>query len=174
LKGTKDLYAVIPRATNCYKLQGGGTGYVHGGTSLQEVVIPLIKFKSDKNSSKSRGAKKVNVGLTSLSKRLTNVITHLSFFQYEVVEEKVLPIRLKAYFIDDNGERISNENIIIAESTSINPEDRTYKEKFTLKNMQYDKTKEYYLVLEDEEEMVNNSHAKIPFSIDLVFGGIKF
>lgn len=60
------------------------------------------------------GTKKVNVGLTSLSKRLTNVITYLTFFQYEVVEEKVLPIKLKAYFIDNKGERISNENIIIS------------------------------------------------------------
>lgn len=174
LKGTSERYAVIPRITNCYKVQGAGSSYVHGGTSLQEVVVPVIKFKSDKNSTKSQAAKKVSISLTNLARRLTSVITHLSFFQNEKVEDKLLPIRIKAYFIDDTGGRISNENIIIAESTSINPEDRTYKEKFTLKNIPYDKTKEYYLVLEDEEEMVNKIIEKIPFTIDLVFGGIKF
>ncbi len=175
LKGVSDsIYVVIPRATSCFKVQGSGSGYVHGGASLQEVVIPVIKFKSDKNATTSKGAKKVTISLTNLSRRLTNVITYLTFFQNERVEEKVLPMRLKVYFVDDKGERISNENIIIAESTSINPEDRTYKEKFTLKNIPYDKTKEYYLILEDEGEMVNKVHDRIPFTIDLVFGGIKF
>ena len=169
------IKAIIPRGANCFKIQGSGTNYVHGGTSLQEVVIPVIKFKSDKNSSKSMGAKKVTVSLTSLSRKITSVITYLSFFQNEKVKEKILPLRVTAYFADDKGNRISNENIIIAESTDLNPTLRTYKEKFTLKDMPYDKSKEYYLILKDEEELVNKEIDRIPFTIDLVFGGsIKF
>jgi len=174
-KALEDIQAVTPRAANCYKIQGSGTGYVHGGTSLQEVVVPVIKFKSDKNSSKSMGAKKVSLSLTNISRKITSIITYLSFFQNEKVEEKVLPLRAKAYFCDDKGERVSNENIIIAESTSINPADRTYKEKFTFKNIQFDKSKEYLLVIEDDDELVTKELDRIPFIIDLVFGGgIKF
>ncbi|ANY65660.1 TIGR02687 family protein [Paenibacillus sp. BIHB 4019] len=170
-KEASGLYAVVPRATNCFKVQGAGSGYVHGGTSLQEITVPIIRFKSDKNLRGSMGAKKVSLGLTNLSRKITSVITHLTFFQNEPVDEKNLPIRVTAYFADAVGNRISNENIIIADSTSGKPEERSYKEKFTLKDMAYDKSKEYYLVLLDEEETVNKEIEKIPFVIDLVFGG---
>ena len=53
--------------------------------------------------------------------------------------------------MDKEGNRISNENIIIADSRSNNPEDRTFREKFTLRDMAYDKNKEYYLILDDED-----------------------
>lgn len=157
--------------TNCFKVQGSGSCYVHGGTSLQEVVISVIRFKSDKNLSRSMSAKKVSLSLTNLSRKITSVITHLTFFQNDPVGEKLLPLRVTAYFADEAGNRISNENIIIAESTSGNPGERTYKEKFTLKDMAYDKAQEYYLILKDEDELVNREYARIPFVIDLVFGG---
>ncbi len=174
-KGTNDLTVITPRSSNCFKVKGGGVCYVHGGSSLQEVVIPVIKFKSDKNMQKSLGARRVSIGLTNLSRKITSIITYLTFFQNEKVDEKVLQSRIKLYFEDSDGNRVSNENIIIADSTSSNPPDRTYKEKFTLKDIHYDKTKEYYLVINNEDETVNKECARIPFIIDLVFGGgIKF
>lgn len=169
-KSESGLYALIPRVTNCFKVQGAGSCYVHGGTSLQEVVVPVLRFKSDKNQNRSMGAKKVSLGLTNLSRKITSVITHLTFFQNEPVDEKNLALRLTAYFVDEAGNRISNENIIIAESGSVKPDERTYKEKFTLKYMAYDKGKSYYLVLKDEDELVHSEIARIPFIIDLVFG----
>lgn len=174
-KNSNGMYAILPRITNCFKLQGSGSGYVHGGSSLQEVVIPVIRFKSDKNTGRSKSAKKVTFGLTNLSRKVTSVITHLTFFQAEPVDDKNLPLRVTAYFADESGNRISNENIIIADSSSNKLEERVYKEKFTLKHMAYDKGTAYYLILKDEDELVNNELEKIPFVIDLVFGGsIKF
>ena len=169
------MYAILPRITNCFKVQGAGTRYVHGGTTLQEIVIPVIRFKSDKNLSRSMSATKVSLGLTNLSRKITSVITHFTFFQNVPVDEKHLPLRVAAYFVDEAGNRISNENIIIAESRSKNPEERTYKEKFTLKDMAYDKSTTYYFILKDEDELVGSEIDKIPFVIDLVFGGsIRF
>ena len=174
-KNHNGIYAILPRITNCFKVQGSGTRYVHGGTALQEVVIPVIRFKSDKNLTRSMSARKVSLGLTNLSRKITSVITHFTFFQNEPVDEKHLPLRVTAYFADEKGNRISNENIIIAESASNKPEERTYKEKFTLKDMAYDKGATYYLILKDEDELVNTELDKIPFVIDLVFGGsIRF
>ena len=41
--------------------------------------------------------------------------------------------------------------------------------------MAYDKGATYYLILKDEDEIVNTKLEKIPFVIDLVFGGsIRF
>ena len=170
-KNSNGMYAILPRITNCFKLRGAGSRYVHGGATLQEVVIPVIRFKSDKNEKRSKEAKKVSLGLTNLSRKVTSIVTHLSFYQNEPVDDKHLPIRVTAYFVDESGNRISNENIIIADSTSDVPEQRVYKEKFTLKDMAYKKGASYFLVLKDEEETVNTEIDKIPFVIDLVFGG---
>lgn len=163
------LEAVIPKGANCFKVSGTGNNYVHGGASLQEIVIPVVKFKSDRSSNDKLKVKKVSVSLTSLTRKITSMITYLEFFQNEVVEDKWISIRLKAYFADEEGNRISNENIIIADSRSKEFADRTFKEKFTLKSGKYDKTKPYYLILADEEEKIDDGIQKIKFNIDLIF-----
>lgn len=162
-----DLKVVVPRGVNIFKVQGAGVNYLHGGASLQEVVIPVIKFKNDRSKSDALAVKKVDVKLTNISRKITNRITYLEFFQAQKVEDKYVPIRLKIYFADEEGHRISNENIIIADSRSARPQERTFREKFTLRDIPYDKGKKYYLVLEDEEETVEKIYQKIPFVIDL-------
>lgn len=162
-----DYKVTIPRGVNRFKVQGAGANYVHGGAALQEVVVPVVKFKNDRSKSDKNVVKKVDVKLTNISRKITNSITYLEFFQTEKVEDKRVPLRLKLYLIDEEGNRISNENIIIADSKSSKPEDRTYREKFTLRDVKYDKNKKYYLVLEDEEETVEKIYEKIPFVIDI-------
>lgn len=169
LGGESKIKALIPKGVNCFKVQGRGSNYVHGGASLQEIVVPVLKFKNDRSKSDKLEVKKVDVKLTNISRKITNSITYLEFFQTEKVADKQIPRRLKLFFADEAGNRISNENIIIADSRSCKPEDRTYREKFTLKDMPYDKAKEYYLILEDEEETVEKVYEKIPFVIDLAF-----
>ncbi|CUB36092.1 BREX-1 system phosphatase PglZ type A [Bacillus cereus] len=160
-------YVKVPRGANRFAVQGTGANYVHGGAMLQEIVVPVIKFKNDRSKSSKNDVRKVEVKLTSLTRKITNSITYLEFFQTEKIEDKKTPLRLKVYFTDEEGNRISNENIIIADSQSSKPEDRTFKEKFVLKSMTYDKTKKYYLVLEDEEEAVENIYEKVAFTIDI-------
>ena len=165
-KNTK-LMAIVPRGVNIFKVQGAGANYIHGGASLQEIVIPVIKFKNDRSKSDALSVKKVDVKLTSIFRKITNRITYLEFFQTEKVENKRVPIRLKLYFTDEEDNKISNENIIIADSRSAKPEERTFREKFTLRDLPYDKGKQYYLVMEDEEETVEKVYQKIPFIVDL-------
>lgn len=161
------LSAIVPKGVNIFKVQGAGANYIHGGASLQEVVIPVIKFKNDRSKSDALSVKKVDVKLTSIFRKITNRITYLEFFQAEKVENKRVPIRLKLYLTDEEGNKISNENIIIADSRSVKPEERTFREKFTLRDLPYDKGKQYYLVMEDEEETVEREYQRIPFIIDL-------
>lgn len=161
------LEALVPKGMIRYKVQGPGANYVHGGASLQEIIVPVIKFKNIRKD--EYRASKVEVKLTNISRKITNRITYLEFFQTDLVEDKKIPLKLKLYFVDKEGNRISNENIIIADSRSKNPGDRTYREKFTLRDMAYDKNKEYYLILEDEDEAVEKIYERIPFIIDLLF-----
>ncbi|WP_322384301.1 hypothetical protein, partial [Clostridium perfringens] len=58
------------------------------------------------------------------------------------------------------------ENTIIGDSKSENPIERSYREKFVLKSIPYDKRKQYYLVIEDEDDSSLQCE-KIPFNIDI-------
>ena len=162
-----DFKVVVPRGVNTFQTSGPGYNYVHGGASLQEIVIPVIKFKNDRSDSDKNVVKKVDVKLTNISRKITNSIFTLEFFQTEKVADKVVPRRLNIYFVDKEGNKISNENIVIADSNSDKPEDRTYKEKFTLKNQEYKRDENYYLIMEDGEESVEKEYDKIAFKISL-------
>lgn len=169
-----NLNFTTPRGVNRFKVQGAGANYVHGGTSLQEIIIPVIKFKNDRSKSSKNEVKKVDVKLTSITRKITNTISYLEFFQTEKIEDKRVPLRLKVYFVDEEGNRISNENIIIADSKSETYEERSFREKFVLKNRKYDKINKYYLVMEDEEETVEKIYEKIPFIIDIAISNDDF
>jgi len=129
----------------------------------------VVCFKNERGKS-AKKVKKVMVTLTSITRKITNTITYLEFFQTEKVADKIVPCRLIVYLTDEEGNRISNENIIIADSRSDDPLERKFREKFVLKGMQYDKSKRYYLILEDEEETVTTINEGIPFTVDLAIG----
>lgn len=160
-----ELDVIVPKGVTRFPIQGAGANFVHGGASLQEIVIPVVKFKNIRNNEFK--SSKVEVKLTNISRKVTNRVTYLEFFQIEKVENKRIPISLKVYFADEDGNIISNTNIIIADSRSSNPTDRTFREKFTLKNKSYDKSKKYYLIMEDEDDSTKEIYNRIPFNIDL-------
>jgi len=61
------LKYISPRGVNRFKVQGTGANYVHGGTSLQEILIPVVKFKNDRSKAGKNEVKKVDVKLTSIT-----------------------------------------------------------------------------------------------------------
>lgn len=165
IKTTNPIQVVVPKGTIRFKTQGEGGNFVHGGAMLQEIVVPVIEY-FDKRSDEFK-AKKVNVQMTSITRKLTNRISYLDFIQTESVSEKKLPLNLKLFIVDESDNRISNEVMIIADRDSSDPKDRNFREKFVLKDLQYKKEDTYYLVFEDDEETINPVLNKIPFTIDL-------
>ena len=161
-----DKYVITPKGTSRFKVQGAGANYVHGGAMPQEIIVPVIKFKNDRSTSSLNDIRKVKISLTSLTRKITNPIVFLEFFQDEKIQDKVISQRIRCYFEDEEGNRISNENIIIGDSRSENPKERSYREKFVLKSMPYDKKKQYFLVMQDDEDP-NGDYDKIPFNIDI-------
>lgn len=166
IKNEQQLTAYVPKSTIRFKIQGSGVNFVHGGASLQEVVVPLIHFKNiRRGQANSREIVKVDIKLTNTTRKITNSLFHLSFFQTEKVEEKVVPRSVLIYMADEGGSVISNEETIIGDRTSDNPEDRTFKLRFVLKSIQYDKSKDYYLIVKDTETGVITD--RIVFTINL-------
>ena len=159
-------YVITPNGTSRFKVQGAGANYVHGGAMLQEIVVPVIRFKNDRSTSSVNDIRKVKVSLTSINRKVTNPITFLEFFQDEKLQDKVIGKKIRTYFEDEEGNKISNIKTIIADSRSENPTDRTYRIEFVLESRPYDKTKQYFLVMEDEED-ANGEYDRIPFNIDI-------
>ncbi|MEC4203025.1 MULTISPECIES: BREX-1 system phosphatase PglZ type A [Bacillus] len=166
IKNEQQLTAYLPKATLRYKMQGSGINFVHGGASLQEIVVPLLSFKNKRTGQKgAKVIKKVDIKLTNTTRKITNSIFNLEFFQTEKVEDKTTPRTVVIYMADEEGIVISNEETIIGDRPFDNPADRTFKIRFVLKSIPYDRNKTYYLTIKDTETGVVVE--KIPFNINL-------
>ena len=159
-----DVYVTVPKGVDVFKLKGAGLNYVHGGLSLEEVIIPIIGVKSKQGGKNQRT---VELQLISSNNKITNYETMLTFFQKENVSKTVLPLEASIYFEDDEGNKISNEVIIFADKDSEYAEDRQFKEKFTLKRMRYSKLKNYYLIIKDGQTDLEVT--RFEFMIDIAF-----
>ena len=160
--GQDSGYVNIPKGNIIYARQGTGINYVHGGILPQEIIIPVIDFKSTRTSDMS---KKVGITYSGLSTKITNAITYLEFLQDNNVDDNNKPCRYLVHFEDENGNRISDECTIVANYENTEVKDRFFKEKFVFKNISYDKEKAYYLVIIDEETGIEVQ--KIKFYIDI-------
>lgn len=159
-----DLYANVPIGPDIFKAPGAGHNFVHGGASLEECIVPLLEVKAGKGAKNQRT---VELQLISTKNKITNYDVMLTFFQKENVSQDVLPLEASIYFVDEDNNKISGEQIIFADKSSDSAEDREFKEKFRLLQKQYDKSKNYYLIIRDLKEDVEVD--RIPFTIDIAF-----
>lgn len=139
-----------PVGADVFKTPGSGMNYVHGGCSPQEMLIPLITVKTDKSQVKFDTAK---IALVSLTSKITNLITSLDFVQTDAVSRVVKATTYRIYFVDDNGEKISNEHLYVADKKDEDTVKRVFRLRFSFKNKKYSKDQKYYLVAYDD----NNS-----------------
>ena len=159
-----DMYVSVPISSSVFKSQGGGLNFVHGGASLEECIIPLIKIKADYNKTDQD---RVGFQLVLSKNKISSREFKLTFFQKENISENALPFKAAISFVDENGDRISNEVLINVNIKSEYPEEREFKGEFTLKQRRYSRTSNYYLLIKDYDTEVLLE--KIPFVIDLAF-----
>lgn len=134
-------------STNVFSTPGNaGLNYVHGGSSPQEMLVPVLDIKMDKGAVETRPAQ---IMLVSLVQKITNLITSLDFIQSDPVSDVVKSTTYRLYFISDNNEKISNENIYVADKRDEDVQKRLFRMRFTFKNKKYDKDRKYYLVAYD-------------------------
>ncbi|TMV47044.1 BREX-1 system phosphatase PglZ type A [Paenibacillus mesophilus] len=147
--GNNDTKIVsFPISSNVFKVAGGGQNYVHGGSSPQEMIVPVLDIKTEKGHKETRT---VEITLVSMVHKISNLITTLDFIQNEPVSDVVKGTSYKISFISDDNEKISNENIYIADKKDVEPQKRIFRLRFNFKNKKYDKSKRYYLVAYDEK-----------------------
>ena len=147
--GNKDERIIsFPLASDIFKVAGAGQNYVHGGCSPQEMLIPLLDVKVDKGKKETSS---VEIALVSLTTKITNLITTLDFVQTEPVSDVVKETTYRVYFISENNEKISNENIVIADKKDKDTAKRMFRLCFSFKNKKYNKAQRYYLVAYDDK-----------------------
>ena len=161
---SSDMYVTVPRGTDIFKAPGGGQNYVHGGASLQEIIVPLVKVKTERYK---KEVSHVEVVLISLSRKITNLITYLDFIQTENVTDTLQPSKVKVYFETESGEKITGEELIIADKKNASPDKRQFREKFTFRNRKYSKSEKYYLIMKDA--VSDREITRHEFIIDIAF-----
>jgi uncharacterized protein (TIGR02687 family) len=84
--------AVFPLGLDRFPLKGSGSRFVHGGTSLQEVVVPVIKLKRERKDQ----SRVVEAELLRVPAKITTGKLSFGLFQLEPVEpRKRLPLQLR-------------------------------------------------------------------------------
>lgn len=171
--------AFAPRENVRIKMSGGGLNFVHGGISLQEMVVPVIDYQYLRSSSKTYqrnrekyDTKPVTVNLLSATRKISNMIFSLNFFQKEAVGDNRSACNYLLYFTDASGKQISDTARIIADKTSDNGQERTFRCSFNLKSLKYSSQDSYYLVIADESGL--QAPQREEFQIDIAFALDEF
>ena len=178
LDGESEYDAFAPRENIRIKMNGGGMNFVHGGISLQEMCVPVIEYHYLRNNSKEYqknkhkyDTKPVTVSLLSATHKISNMIFSLNFYQKEAVSDNREAATYQLYFTDNSGKQISDIQKIIADKTSDNGQERTFRCSFNLKSLKYDSKEIYYLVIADENGPVVSREE---FQIDIAFAVDEF
>lgn len=166
-----DYEVIVPSGVDIFKAQGGGQNFVHGGASLQEIIIPYVTVETSRGKQQTQ---EVNIDLASAFRTISNLNTYIDFIQKEPVKDTLRPRTVRVWFEDDNGNKVSNENIITADRTNTNPDERKYQEKFIFASRKYNAKDKYYLRISDNATGIEIAHYEyvidIPFADDFGFG----
>ena len=154
----------FPISTNVFKLAGGGQNFVHGGSSPQEMLVPVLNIKMERGHMNTKNAP---IALVSMIQKITNKITVLDFIQSEPVSDIVKAATYKIFFISEDNERISDEASLFADSRESDTLKRIFRMKLRFKDKKYDKDKKYYLVVYDDSTGMESF--RHPVIMDLTF-----
>ncbi|MDR2895081.1 MAG: BREX-1 system phosphatase PglZ type A [Propionibacteriaceae bacterium] len=122
-----DVEAQVPKSIHRLCVAGSGSKYVHGGTALQEIVVPVLTVNKGRRSD----TRWVEVALLAVPERITTSQITVTLFQEEPVSEKVKPRTLVAGLYV--GEiLISNEVTVEFSRTSADKRERYFEIKLIL------------------------------------------
>lgn len=147
----ENLDVYVPYSYEIFKTQGAGLQYTHGGASLQEIVVPLIKVSELRADRYKDLGGPVGVRLKSVQRKITNRSFSLDFEQYEKVQDKKRERSVLVRFVDEVNYVVSGEYTFNANSSSDDPNSRVTKLRISLNNIEFDRNIRYYLEMKDNK-----------------------
>jgi len=114
-----ELEVQVPKSIHRLRLAGGGSRFVHGGATLQEVVVPVLAV----NKKRKSDTRLVNVEVWPESDKITTGQVVVRLFQTEPVTDKIQPRTLRAgLYVGET--LISNVETLTFDQTSTDKRDR--------------------------------------------------
>jgi uncharacterized protein (TIGR02687 family) len=156
LRLTGEMEVQIPKSINRLRLKGSGSRFVHGGASLQEVVIPIIKINKKRQSDIL--AVEVDI-LRGSSMVITSGQLAVAFYQAQPVTDKVQARKLRAGIFSQAGVLISDCHELIFDLTSENPRERELQVRFVL-TRKADEANNQEVILLLDEKLSGTTHYK--------------
>lgn len=109
------------------KLQGAADRFVHGGATLQEIVVPVVRVSRKGKSV----VKPVEVQIKPKSDVLTNAIVRISLLQAEPISERAHARELRAAFY--YGDALISDQVIVVFASTGDERDRLQEVKLQIR-----------------------------------------
>lgn len=152
-----DLEVQIPKSIHRLRLAGGGSRFVHGGATLQEVVVPVLSV----NKKRKSDTRLVNVKVLPDTDKITTGQLVVKLFQSEPVSDKVQPRTLRAgLYVGETLISTDPPPEITFDSTSSEQRDR-YESVQLLLNKDADDYNNRAVELRLEERIPNTSQWRV-------------
>jgi uncharacterized protein (TIGR02687 family) len=156
------------KGMNRIRKQGSGSRFVHGGSMLQEIVVPVLHVNIQKKSDVSQ----VNVDILNKRTRLTTNNQTISFYQNEAVTEKIKGITLRLGFYDAKDNLVSDSVTLTFDSQSSDSVQREQRHIFMFKN-QLSKLNGQEVVLRMEKKITDSEqytlYKEVPYKVSVMF-----
>ena len=110
----------IVKSINRLRVKGSGSRYVHGGATLQEIVVPVLKI----NKKREGDLFYVDVDIISGMQVITSGQMAVRFYQQQPVEGKLLPRKLEVALYSQDDKLISDKHELLFDLTGKEPRDR--------------------------------------------------
>ena len=123
------LDVLIPNSINRLRVKGSGSRFVHGGATLQEVVIPVIRVGKQRETDVGQVDVQIFVSGRNL---ISSGQTAVTLYQTQPVSEKMRPRELLAGIYATDGTLISDEHTLMFDFRSENAREREMPLKFLL------------------------------------------
>lgn len=146
----------IPKSINRLRLKGSGSRFVHGGASLQEVVIPVLKINKKRQSDVSTVEVDILRGASSV---ITSGQLAVTMYQAVPVTDKIQSRVLRAGIYTEADELISDLHDLTFDLSSDNPRERELQVRFVL-TRKADEVNGKEVILRLEEKHAGTSHYK--------------
>ena len=154
----------IPKSINRLRLKGSGSRFVHGGASLQEVVVPILKINKKRQSDVSCVDVEILRGASSI---ITSGQLAVTLYQTGPVTDKIQSRTLVAGIYTETGDLISDSHELSFDLSSDNPREREIPIRFVL-TRNSDSANGQEVILKLEEKHAGTSHYKEYKSIKYV------
>jgi len=145
---------VLPKSINRFRKSGAAVRFVHGGCTLQEIVIPVIEVNKRRTSDVSQVEIEVLPGTSSV---ISSGQLAVALYQGSPVTDKVQPRTLRLGLYASNGELISDLQELTFDLKSDNPRERELKARLML-SQQSDAYNKQQVALRLDERIPGTSH----------------